>query len=217
MKCFVIAMQGEAKPVLDWLENLKVIEKDLYEGTLFNEKVAVIVCGVGKVNAACGAQLAIDKYSPEVIINLGVAGGLNEKLEVGAVYCIDKAVQYDFDLAQLNGTPKGTLNEYEQPYLSLSAGTSFPKMRLATADRFNDDRADFEFITKTLGADIRDMEGAAIAQVCLKRGVKCVAYKIISDIAGRGSTTEQFTENLKLCYKSMGANLKQIMQDLENI
>ena len=214
MKCFVIAMESEAQTVLRNME----IEKEYFScnkkvvlGTLFGERIGVVVCGVGKVNAACGAQYAIDFLNVDCIVNLGVAGGLNDGLAVGKIYCIECAVEYDFDLAQLNGTPVGTLNEFTQRYMPLNTVLGYEKRKLATGDRFNDSEQDYLLLTKDMGADIRDMEGAAIVHACIHAKVPAYSFKCISDLANSGSTTEQFLQNLQLCTKNLTEELKNIM------
>lgn len=217
MICFVIAMNNEAEPVIAAMERVKekiICGKRVVFGTLFKKKIALIVCGVGKVNAACGAQLAVDKFKAEKIVNLGVAGGLKKDLVVGEIYGISHAVQYDFDLTQLNRTAIGTLDEFNENYLPLNICCKYRTKRLATGDRFNDSREDFKLLTKTLDADIRDMEGGAIAQVCKHAGVKCFSYKIISDSAGSGSTTEQYSKNLSLCFETLKKELKHIAEEI---
>ena len=206
-------MDKEAEPVISALSSVKEKKengKRVILGKLFKEKTGVIVCGVGKANAACGTQYAIDKMKADVIINLGVAGGLNNDTAVGEVYAISHAVQYDFDLTQLNGTEIGTLDECKENYIPLSAGNAYPLKKLATGDRFNDDKSDYKLLTKVLKADIRDMEGGAVAQVCMHAGVKCYGYKIISDKAGSGSTTEQYLKNLSLCFETLKRELEKI-------
>lgn len=215
MKCFVIAMKSEAEPVISAME----IDKDYINcgkrvvcGTLYGEKVAVVVCGVGKVNAACGAQYAVDCLGATVIINLGVAGGLNNTVKIAYMYAISAVVQYDFDLVQLNGTAIGTLNECTENYLPLSVVKGFEVKKVATGDRFNDSPIDFKLITEVLGADIREMELGAIAQVCMHAGVKCYSFKAISDLAGSGSTTEQFIKNLETCSVTIANTLEKIVK-----
>ena len=215
MNCFVIAMDKEAKPVTDRMTHVKekqISGKRVIFGTLFKKKTAVVICGVGKVNAACGAQLAIDLLKADKIINIGVAGGLNDSVEVGKMYCISAAVQYDFDLTQLNGTQIGTLDERTENYIPLAICGKYPQKRLATGDRFNDSRDDFKLLTKTLDADLRDMEGGAIAQACLNADVKCYSFKIVSDLAGSGSTYEQYRRNLSLCFETLSRELKNIVE-----
>ena len=210
-------MESEAAPVVANMTELSqstVCGKRVYTGKLCGRDVAVIVCGVGKVNAACGAQLAADRYSADCVINVGVAGGLNSGCKVGEIYAISHAVQYDFDLVQLNGTPMGTLNEFEDKYLPLSVTGSYPQKKLATGDRFNDDRRDFELLIGEMHADIRDMEGGAIVQACAHAGVAVYSFKAISDVAGSGSTTEQFTRNLAMCAEHLKSDICGIFADV---
>lgn len=214
MKVFVIAMEKEAKPVIQAMDaerDFTFCGKRIVCGTLYGKRAGVVICGVGKVNAACGAQIAIDELGADEIINIGVAGGLNASVHIGGIYSISEVVQYDFDLTQLNGTAIGTLDECKENYIPLSSSL-YPLKRLATGDRFNDSKKDYELLTRTLGADIRDMEGGAIAQVCMHAKVKCKAYKIISDLAGSGSTTEQYLNNLAFCFETLEGELKNIVE-----
>lgn len=215
MKVFIIAMQSEAKAVFENLTDstIKTVNnKKVAIGNLFGEKVGVVVCGVGKVNAAVGTQYAIDVMNANCIINLGVAGGLNDTMQIAKIYEIEGAVQYDFDLAQLNGTQIGTLNEFETPYLPLKTCGNYPLKKLGTGDRFNDDEKDYILLTKTLNADIRDMECGAIVQTCTHAGVPVYSFKTISDLAGSGSTTEQFLSNTAKCMDNLTLELKNIIQ-----
>ena len=217
MKCFVIAMEKEAAPVIAQMQGTreeKACNKRILRGQLFGEEVAIVICGVGKVNAACGAQYAIDKLGADKIINIGVAGGLNKSVKVGEIYSISQVVQYDFDLTQLNGTKMGTLDECSENYLKLAVNGTYSARNLATGDRFKDSKADYKLLTKELEADIRDMECGAIAQVCMHAGVPCYSYKIISDLAGSGSTTEQYLKNLSLCFETLTRELKKVAEDI---
>lgn len=213
MIVFVIAMASEAAPVLD---NMSVESsytahgREVYIGRMDGEKCAVVVCGVGKVNAAAGAQYAIDCLSADAIINIGVAGGLNSGTCVAQVYAIGDCVQYDFDLIAINNTAIGTLNEYDTPYLPLCVAGNYPVKRLATGDRFNDDICDFKLLTEILRADIRDMEGGAIAHVCRHASIPCFAFKAISDVAGLGSTGEQFVSNLNKCAEKLRGEVADV-------
>lgn len=215
MTVFVIAMESEARPVIEKMQGTAesfAHGRKVVRGKLCGKDTAVIVCGVGKTNAAAGTQYAVDCLGADKIINVGFAGGLNGETKVGNVYCISRAAQYDFDLAAINDTPVGTLNEYDEPYMELDSCPLYPSKKLATGDRFNDDKSDFEFLTGTLGADIRDMEGGAVAHVCRHADVPCYSFKVISDVAGSGSTTEQFLQNIALCAKALGENVTKIFE-----
>lgn len=205
MRAFVIAMECEADTVRPWLRS----DDRLY------------VAGIGKVNAAAATQRAICEGASE-IWNVGLCGGFGDDVEVGDIYRVDRAVEYDFDLAKVNGTAVGVLNEYDSPYLELDTPAShvsrlaaFPWFKgvkiLATGDRFNDSEADNALIVKTLGASLRDMEGAAIAHVCKREGVKCLSLKCVSDVAGKGSMTGQYEINKRLCLEKLTNAMKEII------
>ncbi len=210
----VIAMKSEAEILLEEMQifrSLTVSGKKIYVGRAYGKDVALCLCGVGKVNAALGAQILISKFDAEKLLNFGVAGGLNESTELCQVYQIAEAVQFDFDLVQLNGTKIGTLNEYEENYLALNLmDLPYEKRKLGTADRFNDSTGDYALLTKELNADIRDMEGGAIVQAAYAAELPVYSLKAISDVAGSGSTTEQYLANRD---KAL-ANLKVILPDI---
>lgn len=212
MKVFVIAMNNEAECVVSNLEN--AVESTLFgrrivRGTLNGEDALVVVSGVGKSNAAAATQLAIQETGTKRIFNLGVSGGLDPAMKVGEIYEVADAVQYDFDLVQINGTEMGTLNERDTPFIPCKAEGRFAAKTLGTGDRFNDN-ADDSALLKKLGASLRDMEGAAIAHVCETAGVEFVSYKCISDVEGSGSMPEQYMENLKKCLEILTRFAKTI-------
>ena len=214
----VIAMQSEAEILLSEMQinrSLTISGKTVYVGVAYGKDIAVCVCGVGKVNAALGAQLLVSKFDVDKLLNFGVSGGLNNGTELCQVYQIEAATQFDFDLAQLNGTCVGTLNEYTEPYLSLNLlNLPYEKRRLATADRFNDSVDDYNLLSKELKADIRDMEGGAIVQAAYAMSLPVYSIKAISDVAGSGSTTEQFLVNKDKALANLKAELPKIFEQL---
>ncbi len=214
----VIAMQSEADILLSEMQiqrSLTISGKAVHVGMAYGKKIAVCVCGVGKVNAALGAQLLVSKFDVEKLLNFGVSGGLNKGTELCQVYQIEAATQFDFDLAQLNGTSIGTLNEYSEPYLSLNLlNLPYEKRKLATADRFNDSIDDYNLLTKELKADIRDMEGGAIVQAAYATSLPVYSIKAISDVADNGSTTEQFLVNKDKALANLKAELPKIFEQL---
>ena len=214
----VIAMQSEAEILLSQMKiirSLAVSGKNVHVGRAFGKDLALCVCGVGKVNAALGTQLLVSKFDAEKILNFGVAGGLNKNTELCAVYQITAAVQFDFDLVDLNGTKIGTLNEYTENYLTLNHfKAGLEKRKLGTADRFNDSPADYKLLTEELNADIRDMEGGAIVQAAFAAELPVYSVKAISDVAGSGSTTEQYLVNRDKALQNLKEKLPLIFEEL---
>lgn len=202
-RVFVVAMPCEAACVTAHLRDGRVrtlFGRTVAEGYLDGCFTAVVTAGVGKTNAAAAAQLALSRYNPPFLHNIGVAGGLLPAMDVGEIYPVGRAVEYDFDLSEINGTEPGTLNEQATPYLELSvAPRDLPRaVTLATGDHFTDNAAEHAFLRR-FHAGLRDMEGAAIAHVCQTAGVACRLWKCVSDVAGRPEMTRQYKENLDRC------------------
>lgn len=78
------------------------------KGKIGATDVVAVECGIGKVNAAMCAQIMIDKFSPDVIINSGIAGALSKELNVGDIVVAKDVVQHDMDGTAL-GDPLGEI------------------------------------------------------------------------------------------------------------
>ena len=215
-KVFVIAMECEAEAVARNFADArgeKLFGRKVIRGTLGGEPTAVIVSGIGKVNAAASTQLAIATLGAEKVLNVGVAGGLDPKLRVGDLLRVARVVQYDFDLSKINGTPIGTLDEYKTPFFELAvAGEGLPEATVATGDRFADGEEIVNFLRKTFGANVCEMELGAIAHVASRAGVKVHSWKAISDVAGNETQADQYKRNLKACLDSLSAKIPALFK-----
>lgn len=230
---YIIAMESEAEAVVRHMTDVLTFEecgRTVHQGTLRGESAAVVVCGIGKVNAAAGTQYAIDHFAPERIVNLGVAGGLDPSMKVAEVYSISKCFQCDFDLSEINPAPKGTPNEYDSPFFELedffgdsSRGRSeYGEMKsavVATGDAFSNVDADRDFVYGEMGAGLRDMELAAIAHVCRRVGIPCCALKAVSDLhfPDRPAPTDQYKDNLKQAVDALSEYFKAVHEGFEDI
>lgn len=213
MLYILAAMQKEADALLAKAEIKKEFTqfgKKLWEGETCGVPFTLIVTGVGKTNAAASAMLAIARGADR-LLNIGVAGGITPRAKIGSLWQIDRAVQYDFDLSAINGTPVGTLDEYQTPYLPLRTGGKFPTATLATADSFASGQDDMALLD-SLGADVRDMEGAAIAHIAYAAGVPCTMFKSISDNA-REESVREYRENMLIALGALSDNIREILEE----
>lgn len=202
MKVFVTAMECEAEAVirnLTGVDDRLLFGRRVVTGRLDGVDTAVVVAGVGKANAAAGTQLAIGTLNADAIVNVGVAGGLDPSLSVGAVYRASRAVEYDFDLSKVNGSSVGVPDERDTPFFELAAAGDWPVATVATGDRFTNDERDFAFLRDTFGATVRDMELGAMAHAAFRAGVPVYSFKAITNVVGLGAMTEQYRENLPRC------------------
>lgn len=216
MLAAIVAMQNEADTLLRHaviLKEFSLFGKKVWRARAFGKNFHLILSGIGKTNAAAAAMLAETKLGADKLLNFGVAGGISDKTEIAKIFRITRAVQYDFDLSEVNGTSKGTLNEYDTPYLPLQDGASaFEKATLATGDKLTNATTDFPLFA-ALGADVRDMEGAAVAHVAFFSGIPLVSYKSISNKAGSESVS-QYRDNLSKALSALSENMPRIFKEI---
>lgn len=162
-------------------------------GALCKKSVVISTCGVGKVFAAMAAQAMILGFSPDVIINTGVAGTLTDKIKIGGTVVATDVVQHDMDTSAL-GDPVGLISGINivsipcaKPLVDLLSdcvrSLSVPCLcgRVASGDQFICTAEQKSRITSTFGAVACEMEGAAIGQVCYVNGVDFCVLRSISD------------------------------------
>lgn len=152
----------------------------------------ILACagGVSKVNAAMAAEIFCLRYGVDLILNAGVAGCATD-LPTGSLVVASEFVQHDVDTTAV-GDPVGlvsTVNQTAFPTwepgrcveILRSLGVSAVTGRVATGDWFavKGDRA--AWVRDTFSPLLVEMEGCAIAQVCLRNGVPFVSLKSVSD------------------------------------
>ncbi len=209
----IAAMQEEMQEIQKIMKNIQKIEiygLNFIKGEINDKLVVLVEAGVGKVNATRTAQLLIDKFDIDVVINIGSAGSANDKLNIGDIVIGKKLVQHDFDITAF-GHPKGYISNVGQ-YLE-SDTQLMKKMEKAIKDLEN---IDFKILVGTIAsgdifctdikmkekirnkfeADAIEMEGAAIAQVCKLDDIPFIVIRGISDSPNGNNeiTFEQYLE-----------------------
>jgi adenosylhomocysteine nucleosidase len=152
----------------------------------------ILACagGVSKVNAAMAAEIFCLRYGVDLILNAGVAGCATE-LPIGSLVVASDFVQHDVDTTAV-GDPVGlvsTVNRVEFPTweparcVALLEDLGFRAVtgRVATGDWFAVKGERSAWVRDTFRPTLVEMEGGAIAQVCLRNGVRFAAVKSVSD------------------------------------
>jgi len=166
-------------------------------GTLKGKETVVVQCGMGKVNAGICAQMLISVFGVNAVVNTGVAGSLNNDINIGDIVISTDAVQHDFDVSAI-GFAKG-----EIPYTGLyafeadktlrakaaeavkavSPDTGIFEGRVCSGDQFIASKEQKKRIIEQFNGYCAEMEGAAIAQVCHLNHIPFVIIRAISDKA----------------------------------
>ena len=190
-------MDVEVQTLKENIENLTVTEKagtEYYEGTLLGMPVVVVKCGIGKVNAAIGAQILCDYFDVTAIVNTGIAGSLCTQQNIGDMVVSSDVWHHDFDcvafgypMCRIPGMPQSFAADEKLIALAQQAaeqtGSTVRIGRIASGDQFVADPQLKEQITQRTQALCTEMEGAAIAQTAYRNGVPFVILRCISDKA----------------------------------
>ena len=143
--------------------------------------------GWGKISAAASAQYAIDRWKPDLLVNLGTCGGFEGEIERGMVILAERAAVYDI-IEQMHD---------EEPFLAFYAtqidlswlAEPYPmdvrRTLLVSADR---DLLveEIPWLKERYGAVAGDWESGAIAWVAARNGMRLLILRAVSDLVGSG-------------------------------
>ncbi len=191
------AMDVEIQALLDEMENVTATEKAgtvYYEGTLQGLAAVVVKCGIGKVNAAIGAQILCDCFAVTHIVNTGIAGSLCAQQDIGDLVISSDVWHHDFDcvnfgypMCQIPGMPRSFAADEAMIAMAkqaaAGAGCTVRIGRIASGDQFVADPGLKNQIIERTQALCTEMEGAAIAQTAYRNGIPFVILRCISDKA----------------------------------
>lgn len=172
---------------------------DFSSGIIGKAEVVVAQAGVGKVNASVTAQTMILKYGVSSVINIGVAGGIEESLKIGDIVVADRVVEHDMDTTAVGDAP-GFITGIDRVYMDCDkeisdliyecakeSGIHTIRGTIASGDIFVAEDSVRNKISSLFNAAAAEMEGAAIGHVCTMNNVKFAVLRAMSDCANDDS------------------------------
>lgn len=201
------AMEEEVaalKEDMDIQETVEQASMVFCRGKLCGKDVVVVRSGIGKVNAGICAQILVDRFRADMLINTGIAGSLDAKIDIGDMVISTDALHHDMD-ATIFGDAIGQIprmdtlafsadeelvqkaakaNEKANPDIRTFAG------RVASGDQFISSGEAKEKIVENFHPLCVEMEGAGIAQAAYLNKVSYVIIRAISDKADNSATVD---------------------------
>jgi len=214
----VVAIPEEFDAVMATLDQPKKVE---HMGRTFycQDNICVTTSGVGQIDAASTTEALlwfVRHHGGEVrkILNTGVVGALNGELKVGQTLLVEKVVHYEFDISA-GGTHE--IGQYSDGRIFFSTSTELKDnlgeeiqlATLASGDKFLADPDQINQIVNRFGADICDMEGAAVVRVAGRNDIPVVMIKTVSD---NGDCAE-FDDNLLSATEKLKDIVKTIVKE----
>ena len=222
----IFAMDEE----LDALKEYLVIEKEynifdltFYEGVLDGVYCILVKSGIGKVNAARSAQILIDNMKVDYIFNIGVAGGVDNKLSVGDIVIGKSLVQHDFNLVAF-GRERGYIPnigvfvESDNYLVNIASDILMDDINIftgviASGDIFCSDTNMSKKINAKFDTLCVEMEGASIAQVCYLSHIPFLIIRSISDVVD-GENNISYEKFLLSSCKNVALFMRKLLSNL---
>lgn len=207
------------------LSEISVAHVKFFTGKLHNKDIVLTQSGIGKVNASISTTLLIEKFNPDIVINTGSAGALDERLAVGDVLVSNEVTYHDAD-ATAFGYAYGQIPQMPESYESsekllnktidilkqqqlngrigmIISGDSF----IGSAQQRNKIKSQFP------DAMAVEMEATAIAQTCYQFNVPFIVTRAVSDLAN-GEADMSFEEFLGQAAISSSETVELLVKSL---
>lgn len=200
------AMSVEYNQLAQLMENRQtktIGMQDYLLGNIGTNEVILLQCGIGKVNAAMGVTLLIDRFQPNAIISTGVAGGIDNVLHVMDVVVSTQTVYHDMWCGpgnvwgQVQGLPErlDSSSEMLEVARSINGSTHIHTGLICTGDLFVSKDEEQQRIKALYPEALAvDMESCAIAQVCFNYNIPFISFRIISDTPGHADNVSQYLD-----------------------
>lgn len=201
------AMDEEVQQIVAEMDIRKVEEKasmTFKMGILEDKEVVIVRSGIGKVNAAVCAQILVDDFYADCIINTGIAGSLKADIDIADIVISDDVLHHDMDASGF-GYPLGQIPRMDT--LSFKADdrlielakescrVAVPEIgvhvgRIVSGDQFISDKTVKAKIVENFSGYCTEMEGAAIAQTAYLNKIPFLILRAISDKADDSATMD---------------------------
>lgn len=227
------AMAQEVSTLVSQLDNPQRYEHAgfvFHTGTRYGLEVIVLQSGIGKVNAAVGTAILLERHQPDAIINTGSAGGFAADLAIGDVIISDEvrhhdvdAVVFGYEIGQVPGMPAAYLADKSLREVARNAIASLGEVQvreglIATGDAFMANPARVDATRAQFPSMLAvEMEGAAIAQTCHLYQCPFVVIRALSDIPGSGDNHLSFDEFLEVAADHSSRMVDQMLKQLGNV
>jgi adenosylhomocysteine nucleosidase len=169
--------------------------------------------GWGKISAAATAQYVIDRFKPDLLVNIGTCGGFAGAIETGTVILVERTIVYDI-IEQMGDGAEAIAHYSTELDLSwLKEPYPHPVRRglLVSADR-DIVVEDIPHLVAQYGAVAADWESGAIAWVAKKNNVRCLILRGVTDLVG-GQGGEAYG-NVDLFHKRTKVVIKDLVEQL---
>ncbi|WP_307838193.1 5'-methylthioadenosine/adenosylhomocysteine nucleosidase [Bacillus cereus group sp. N21] len=183
---------------LDIYEEYTIARMPFYKGIFMDKEIIVTLCGIGKVNATSCAQILIDKFEVDCMINTGIAGGLHPDVKVGDLVISTNVTHHDVNKNQMKNLfpfqetfiANQELRELARKACNTSGlDINVHEGRIVSGECFVEDAKLKEKLLDEYAPHCTEMEGSAIGHVAFINDIPFLIIRSISDSADDDATS----------------------------
>lgn len=184
----LVSANAEWRAVKELYPRLEVQSSPLGEFaelTLSGKRLTLFHGGWGKISAAASAQYVIDRFQPDLLVNLGTCGGFAGRIQVGAILLVERTLVYD--IVEQMGDGGEAIEHYaarlDLSWLPARSDPSVVRSLLVSADR-DILPEDVPMLIEKYDAVAADWESGAIAWVARRNRTRVLILRGVSDLVG---------------------------------
>lgn len=139
--------------------------------------------GSGKVNAAGSAQYVINKFNPDLLINIGTCGGFDGRIERGEIILVEKTIIYDIyeRISDSDEAIRKYTTDIDLSWIAKKTPLKVKRSLLISGDS-DLDPEQINHLKNKYSAIAGDWESGAIAHVCKLNSIPCLILRGVSDL-----------------------------------
>jgi len=212
----LISAHAEWQAVLHQIQPGKLTSSpygEYFTYTFADFPVIFIHSGWGKVSTAGACQFAIDRFCPQLLVNLGTCGGLEGLAELGEILLVTETAFYDIfegmsDYAQAIDFYR---TKADLSWLPQNLPEDTRRARLVSADQDILPQA-YTRISGEFAAGAADWESAAFAWVAQRNGIPWLILRGVTDLVSR--TQAEAAGNVALWRARTGQIMEKLLAQL---
>jgi futalosine hydrolase len=212
---FIVIVAATQKEVADIKKELKLAN---------NIKTAICIAGVGMLaNATCISHI-IFKHKPDLIIQVGIAGCFDKKINLGTTMLVQQEMYgdlgvnengvwkdvFDLKLQKINDKPfnkKAIVNPHIKGFNTIK----LPLAKAITVNQITTDKNQINQLIQKYNPVLESMEGMALHFVCTLFGTKFLQIRSVSNYIGERDKT---LWNIKLALDNLTTHTVNLIHSI---
>ena len=201
------AMEVECNIILKKLNNIKetnILGYTFYEGELYNHKIIISLSKVGLINTSSSLTIAIEKYQPSLILNIGISGSTSKNIHKKDIVIAESIININSYRTPYKLEGEGS-NPNEWELLTFLSGeedrlieqTSDPELlsytkqiindkniyygKIGSGDAWNREIDRIIYLNEKYNILCEDMESIATYTIASQNNIPAISIKMISD------------------------------------